>query len=193
MLQSKFKELYNYCQNVDPKISRRLIQKKIEELFDGDRQKFAFAKVKIDPTIVRAFIKVKTVMDESGVPYNLNRICFSDELNYCWERFVCVKEMMHLFDSDNEKTSNKEQFEKLLSDLSTPTESRSNQANSDIRAFWMTIACLCPEKHRQEFAAKREAQEIDDYAIALKLKIPQQYVPSLFTDSYTTLVDALLK
>jgi hypothetical protein len=45
---------------------------------------------------------------------NVNVIVLARDLNYCWERLTYVKELMHLFDSQAEKTSSPELFVDLL-------------------------------------------------------------------------------
>ena len=61
--------------------------------------------------------------------------------------------------------------------------------NSEIACFWRAISILCPEETRLSFKAQRENDEIDDYTIALKLRIPELYVRRLFDDRYLELIE----
>jgi hypothetical protein len=45
-------------------------------------------------------------------------------LNRCWERFVYVKELMHVFDGVDEATDSGEKFESMLEGLVMPTSAR---------------------------------------------------------------------
>ncbi len=52
----------------------------------------------------------------------------------------------------------------------------------------MALGVLCPEELRQQLARERADKHTDDYAIALKLRMPQLYVPLLFDARYENLI-----
>ncbi|HEY2710063.1 MAG TPA: hypothetical protein VGI95_18610 [Caulobacteraceae bacterium] len=107
--------------------------------------------------------------------------------NYCWERFIEVKEYMHAFDSVTEATDSGNDFDVQLRDLTTAgTVEPCDQMIGEIKAFWRAMGVLCPEHVRQELIAERavRGQELSDYAIAFRLKIPELYVPNLFEPWY---------
>jgi hypothetical protein len=54
------------------------------------------------------------------------------------------------------------------------------------------LALLCPEAKRREFAAERAAVKIDDYEIALRLKIPLFHVPKLFSPTFDRMLGEML-
>ena len=193
MSNNKFAELYNHCQDFDPKISRKIIQKKALELTGIPR--VAVVKSGLDITQCRG-LYYSASNTEARIVQQLgcNVIVLARALNYCWERFVYTKELMHVFDADDAKTATPEQFERLLAELDTPSSlERSNQMLSEVKGFWMALACLCPEKHRLEYAAMKQKSHIDDYGIALQLRIPQQYVPNLFVPNYLGIISTLTK
>ena len=112
-------------------------------------------------------------------------IVLARDLNYCWSRFVCVKELMHVLDGRDAATDTGSRFEAVLTELMSPIRGPSSpQIDSEIDAFWMALALLCPEKIRYELKRKKAAQSIDDLAVAELLKIPQEYVSFLFKDYY---------
>ena len=114
--------------------------------------------------------------------------------NY-WERFVFVKEAMHLFDDPTEATDSGEDFDQQLAELmgvSSP-ERRSPQMTSEIKCFWMALCALCPEETRSEFERERGQGEIDDFTIGLQLRIPERYVQYLFHISYNEIRDFLIR
>jgi hypothetical protein len=106
-------------------------------------------------------------------------------LNRCWERFVYIKELMHLFDKGDSATDTGDAFDALLSEFIAPgATASSKQMESEAIAFWRALAAFCPEKLRLELKDERDHNRIDDYAIALRLRIPEQYVPCLFDQNY---------
>jgi hypothetical protein len=96
-------------------------------------------------------------------------------------------------DCDDDSTDSKDKFEKLLNDLVSPSIEPAPQRDSDRIAVWMALACLCPEKDRLDFQVLREKGQLDDYGIALRLKIPELYVPFLFSPAYKKLIDELIR
>lgn len=79
-------------------------------------------------------------------PTQVTEIRYHESLNVCWKRFVCCKELMHVFDNAQEKTNSPERFRDLLSELETPLEAEnsSEMYRAESRAMWMALAILCP-------------------------------------------------
>ena len=110
----------------------------------------------------------------------------SDKLNRCGLRFVSCKEMMHIFDSADEESSNRQRFFRLMDEIETPPVpgTGSLMLGSEYRAEWMTLLLLCPKPLRHEYKAKLEANEITPYDVAWKFLIPQRYVGALTGERY---------
>jgi hypothetical protein len=51
---------------------------------------------------------------------------------------------------------------------------------------------LCPEKSRLAYKADIDKGHIDYYSIALQLRIPEQYVPSLFAKHYLDTIGKII-
>lgn len=119
-------------------------------------------------------------------------IVVARDLNYCWTRFVIVKEMMHYFDTPLERVSSNEEFEQLLQDFTVPTPDFSEAMHSEVKAFWMALGVLCPELKRQEFGRLRESGAMTDMAIAEALRIPVLYIPLLFDPKFKSIIANLL-
>lgn len=115
-------------------------------------------------------------------------------LNTCWDRFVYVKELTHIFDADEGRTASAEAFDNLLGEFASqgPINDRSLQWVSEATAVWRALALLCPEAKRREFAAERTDVKIDDYEIALRLKIPLFHVPKLFSPTFDLMLREML-
>lgn len=188
-----FADLYHHCQTLTPKISRNVIRDKVLDLTGFNRIKTM--KTSLDTSVCRGFYLSARNQDHKFVQQHGSRIIVlaREGLNHCWERFVYVKELMHAFDDPAKATDTGDAFERMLSDLTpgAPAE-LSPQGLSEIKCFWMALAVLCPDAMRREFEAERKAQRIDDYAIAIRLRIPQGYVPRLFEKRYQPILTEIL-
>lgn len=185
-----YKQLYEFAQTLTPKISRKTLKDKTLEVTGIPA--IAQARTAMDLTVSRGFYltpqnETERIVQQLGK----HVIVTARDLNYCWERFVYVKELMHAFGTADKMTDNGEKFEALLSDFSVPNQEMSPQMSSELDAFWMALGVLCPETIRQSYAKMRAAQEIDDYSIALELRIPEGYVPRLFETRYKTVITRL--
>ena len=191
MHQQEFKKLYDHCQTLTPKVSRRQIQLKLREMFP-DRI-VVIVKTELNTDVTRGFFIYATNTDHPFVK-NTGRdvVVLASSLNECWQRFVTTKEFMHLFDEPGEMANSSKNFEDLLLDFESQQFNNSRQMESEISTFWMALACLCPESSRLHFKSLRDKQQIDDYGIALQLKIPQKYVPRLFSSRYPGIIKNLL-
>ncbi|MBF0246702.1 MAG: hypothetical protein HQL36_01300 [Alphaproteobacteria bacterium] len=114
--------------------------------------------------------------------------------NRCWDRFVFVKELMHIFDDPMQSTNSGDSFDRLLTDLTGANSPEwSPQMISEVDCFWMALGALCPERERLKFQKQLEDGQIDDYGIALQLKIPQQYVHNLFRPNFPSIINKLVQ
>ena len=55
---------------------------------------------------------------------------------------------------------------------------------SENTAKWMALLILCPKDYRDEVKALAEAEGLTPHGVALKLKIPETIVSSLFSEYY---------
>lgn len=190
---SKFKELYDYCQTLEPKVSTKLLERKILELSGVEKVKTIIDGLNVNE--IRGYFLSASNTNSAFVKQNgCDVIVIARDLNECWKRFVRAKELMHLLDSKANKTSDSEQFRGLLTDFEQPApmEQRSEHYQSEVNCLWMAIACLCPEKARQEFLADFHKGRIDHYSIAVRLKIPQLHVKVLLRDDFMENIDKVL-
>lgn len=196
MNKNNYKQLYEYCQALPTPISRADIKNKAVEIANIGNVRVVW--VKFDHKEARGlFVQVRPdvpseFLAKAGAP---NVILLDDGLkaNKCWQRFIVVKEVMHLFDEDDEKTAEANSIQELLTGLeASDYRSGNKQLESDARAVWMALACLCPEAKRQEFKQKKLEGLIDDYAIASQLRIPQAHIRKLLSDSFDTFLREVL-
>jgi hypothetical protein len=189
-----FQKLYEYCQTlpVPPKVSRNTIRAKAEELTE---MQVIVLKVSLDTEVSRGLFLTASNSDSPLVKQAKGKcvIALARGMNTCWERFVQVKEMMHMFDCDDEKTSSAAMFHSLLSELevSVPKQETSKQKASEVKCIWMALACLCPEKLRLQYVESFEKNHIDHDGIAMQLRIPKQVIPSLLHPNFSRVVLSL--
>lgn len=127
--------------------------------------------------------------DDGGLKAEIR---FSRKLNTCWGRFVCCKEMMHLFDGPNEVTDTKEKFIRLLKEIEARPIDRSAALTSEFRAEWMALLVLCPKPERDKYKALYEGNAIGRYDVAWHFRVPQEFVPALMSEYYETAHQTLI-
>jgi hypothetical protein len=101
-----FKSLYEYAARQTQTISvEGQIDAEILRLTPQDE--ILYTPVDFDPAILLG--QLKRYRLPIGV-YSadskwVSEIRYAQSLNLCWQRFVCCKELMHIFDSDEEQTN----------------------------------------------------------------------------------------
>lgn len=182
--------LYEFCQEQKLHIGRNIIRDRTLALTDVP--KIPITIVDIDTEHCRGFyLSARNPNHPMVKQFGGHVIAVARGLNRCWTRFVVVKEMMHLFGTEDGAVDTGAEFEALLEDLNGADEV-SPQLASEFECFWMALGALCPEAKRLEYAEKRGNNEIDDYTIALELRIPQLYVPRLFEKRYRRIIDGIV-
>ena len=190
MQLDKCRELYEFCQNLSPKVKRNEIINKIKEL---SGKSLIAMKTTLDTDVMLGYFLSASNTEHAFVRNNgKNIVVLARDLNDCWERFVNVKEAMHLFDSDEALTDSDDKFELLLTEFVSPSGEQPEVLMSEAMAMWMALFCFCPEKDRVTLENLRDKKQIDDYGIALKLRIPQFYVPLLFGPQYPKVLELML-
>jgi len=187
-----FRDLYSYIQTLTPKIKRNVIRDKITALTGQKLRVMMFA---LDLNILRGFFLSVHDADNPFVKQNgCNIIGLVKGQDSSWERFVQVKEMMHVFDSEKERTGNSADFEALLGSLTRPQVDRTPQQRAEAKAFWMALAVLCPEETRRRLKAELADEKTltTEYSVALQLRIPEELVSALFSADYELNLKAIL-
>lgn len=174
-----YKQLFEFAQNQDTYVSRKVLLPEVKRL--SGLNVIKTVKTGADTKVFRGLWLTPQNTEHPFVrQLGCHIILLARDLNYCWERFVYVKELMHVFDEENEKTNTPELFEALIDEFGAAGVTPSAQMLSEFASFWRALGVLCPENQREQFERERRELKIDDYEIALRLRIPQQYVPRLF-------------
>jgi hypothetical protein len=122
-------------------------------------------------------------------------IRFDKSLNRCWRRFVCCKELMHVFDSESERVSSRDRFLRLMKDIDNRPMAgdQSDMFTSEMNAEWMALIALCPKRLRDKYMQQYVDRTLSPYDVGLMFKIPEAVVKSLMSDYYDAALDRVTK
>lgn len=193
-MNPKYKQLYNSVQGLhQPKVKREFIRDETLAL-TGHSSVHPIMTGDLDTDLCRGYF-ISAANKESRFVQQVggnNVIVIARDQSKCWQRFVFIKELMHLFDEDGELTGTEASFETVLTELSVTNPTPSKQTQAESRCFWMALALVCPEKFRLEFDKKRKLKHVDDYGIAVQLKIPEEHVFHLLRPDYLEIIANLI-
>lgn len=119
-------------------------------------------------------------------------IRFDKTRNTCWRRFVCCKELMHVFDDSLARTSDAKRFMRLMNELENNpiAVDSSPMFDSERNAEWMALLVLFPQRLRDHFIPQHEGG-MSDYEIALRVRIPEIYIKTVMSDRYARSLEVL--
>jgi hypothetical protein len=188
-----YPDLYGFCQSLTPHVPRKVIYEKVLALTGANR--IRHFRTGLDTTVCRGFYLSARNTDSPFVAQAGGRVVVTARgLNRCWERFVYIKELMHLFDDADSATDTGDAFDELLGEFTGPgTTVSSRQMGAEVSCFWRALAALCPEDTRKSFKSALQNSQIDYYSVALRLRLPEQYVTRLFDPNYEKIIAPLLR
>lgn len=127
-------------------------------------------------------------------PHLVAKIRVDRDLNRCWIRYVTCKELMHVFDNEEEVVSDAERFHELMEEVDSPRMGgdMSPRYISEFGAMWMALLILCPRNARNEWKGRLERGEVTPYQVALRFRIPEDVVHGLMDDYYERAYDRLI-
>lgn len=175
-----FLELYQHCQHLTIPVSRKHIKAKA----------FALAGVTVRhgyrdtvPGGMRGYFVDADPSSPLAANIGTHFIITQRDLPKPWQRFIYTKELMHLFDTLEERITSGEILERVLNEFQG-AEDACVQSHSETKGFWMALMLLCPEEKRQEYIQMKRDNQIDDYGIASALDIPEQIARHLTGNLY---------
>ena len=191
-----FKNLYEYVLGLNeiPIVLESRIVPKLQQLTGQDE--ILFVPVELDTGISYGHIKQYR---RPGIPYSeskwVTEIRYEKNFNICWKRFICCKELMHLFDTAAERADSAAKLNRLLSELESPPPyaEASEMYKSETNTQWMALGVLCPIPLRERYRAEWAAKKITDYDVALQLRIPEAVVQSLMSPYFEAFIGSLVK
>ena len=110
-------------------------------------------------------------------------------------RYALTKELMHVFDTDDEMTNTREKFIELLKEIQNQPlpEHASGMFKSELDTRWMAAIILCPRKFRDEYVLQYQNNKIENFEIAETFHIPEWVVPFIMDDYYERAFEQLMK
>jgi len=121
----------------------------------------------------------------------LSRIMVNGPDGVYWRRFVYTKELMHVFDTEEEIADTAEKLDVQVERLANPNADPSPQHRAELKAQWRAMALLCPEKHRLAYKAELEAGETSLAVVAAHLHVPVNVVHNLFRADFEEILKTL--
>jgi len=151
-------------------------------------------RVNLDPTISIGYMLYEEERTSPyEPPFDVAVIRFHDALNRCWSRFVCCKELMHVFDGHNARTDTAAKFAILLAELeSTPLlRDASDMFRAENDAIWMAMLVMCPERIRKVLIKSDNHSDEELMTIAQTIKLPVQVVRAISKPYYFAALETL--
>ncbi|MAF56830.1 hypothetical protein [Ponticaulis sp.] len=121
--------------------------------------------------------------------------CFNAEIRFCENlrddhndfNFVMTKELMHVFDNENERVGSAQSFKNLLRDAETrqaPGVELTPEFRSEYYAYWRALVILCPIEKRNELKLKVENLEASHFDVSEDFMIRTADVPAVLSDNF---------
>lgn len=157
---------------------------------EGYQDEISFYATDLDTNVLKGSISryVESKPYDTD-PKFVSIIQYSKKLSNCWARLVCCKEMMHIFDSKECKTSTLEEINNLTFKLCTPFDGIVDKAvMADHVAVLPALRVLAPIKKIEQLRESYQNKLKNDYDIASFFRIPQLWVPLIMSEQYKMLV-----
>lgn len=189
-----FADLYRYSNSLDTRVTPLHLLKERVVAFHPSVGEVEFFPCNLDEKVSRGHIAY--ILDRSspyGEPYDVASIRFASVLNRCWRRFVCCKELMHVFDDSAQRVNSPDKLTTLLDELQTnPIRGdASPMYDSERDAEWMALLVLCPERLRNFYIRDYVSSPERDMEIANQLKVPRVLIRALMGDHYLRALEIL--
>lgn len=125
------------------------------------------------------------------------------EIRYCAgldalpreRRFALTKELMHVFDSEDEKTNSRERFVQLANEIQNQplAEHASPMFTSELNTKWMAVIVLCPRHIRANYLEPYRQKQLEAFEVAETLNIPEWLVRYVMDPYYDRAFEALMQ
>jgi hypothetical protein len=131
----------------------------------------------VDPVYLRGFyiegpMGPPVAVEAGAALIVLSRaMCLGAQGEYM-RRFILTKELMHVFDTEEEKANSKEKFDRQIQRLKDPNAADNPQHRAELKAYWRALGVLCTETKRLEYKGLLQRDEISWDVVAASLRIP---------------------
>jgi hypothetical protein len=150
----------------------------------------------IDPSALRGFYiegplgpPIPLAEHESLIVLS-REMCLSHQGAY-WRRFVYTKELMHVFDEEDEKAGDEKTFDIQIEKFKDPSKEMSPQFRAESKAFWRALGLLCPEVQRKMFMDQVAAGALSPDVVAASLRIPGRFIRELLRADFAAIIAPL--
>lgn len=184
-----FFELYDFAEQVEtPAVPFDYLRRKIDAYHPTVGRVDVFA-ITYNPELGEAHYKLS--IDRSS-PYEEEFIvadilyCSSlDRVGY-ERRYALTKELMHVFDSEEEKVNSKEKFITLIREIQNKPmwEHATPMFKSELHTRWMAALILCPKNKRETYLADYKAGRLVDLELSQIFRVPEWVIPLVMSDYY---------
>jgi hypothetical protein len=175
-----FPDLHAAIQGRDCPISTKWLKERAIELSSITRIQEQWSSI-LDESKIRGFYiegplgpPIPLAAGESLI--TLSRAMVKGPQGQYWRRLVFTKELMHVFDTEEEKASSDAQFDLQIQKFRNPTALNSPQYQAESKALWRALGCLCPEVVRVQLKADLAANKVSWEIASAMLRLP---VPSV--------------
>lgn len=190
-----FSKLYETVQDQKGVVSTRWLKEQAIALSDIKAIKEQWPGL-LDTASVRGFYiegpmgPPVSLEENEGLIVLARSMCLGPSGDY-WRRFVYTKELMHVFDTAEEKADTAQKFDLQIERFSDPNKAMSPQFRAEAKAFWRALMVLCPEARRQEFKKQIAANQVSAAVVGAALRIPQEFVSTLVRDEFEQITGPL--
>jgi hypothetical protein len=190
-----FARLYDEVQQREPPISTRWLKTRAIHFSPIHRIKEQWSGL-LDPNDLRGFYiegplgpPITLAASESLIVLS-REMCRGHQGAY-WRRFVYTKELMHVFDADEEKADDAAKFDLQIEKFKDPSKDLSPQYRAEAKALWRALALLCPERRRLLFQGQLQQGVISPDVVAATLRIPARYVRELMRPDFAAMISRI--
>lgn len=101
-------------------------------------------------------------------------------------RYACTKELMHAFDTGDQRADSREKFIALMREIQNRPmpEDMSAMYKSELDTRWMAAIALCPRHLRDQYVEQYRRKDIADFNIAEIFRIPEWVAPWVMDEYY---------
>ncbi|CAN7428248.1 hypothetical protein [Brucella pseudogrignonensis] len=183
-----FFQLYDSVQDLPGRISTRWLRDEALRLTSITKVKEQWTGV-LDERVIRGFY----IEGPLGPPVPLDpkqsMIVLKRGLDKAMRRLVYTKELMHVFDEDDEKTDTPEKLDIQAEAFSDPGKQTPPQFIAENKALWRAISVLCQESRRLEFQDELIKGTKSLAVISASLQIPEVFARNLFREDYLEILE----